>query len=177
MPDPDDANDPNDPNDSKDSNDRLPPPVFSALTPEAMNAASAGHLPGYLGVEFLEVADRRVRARLAIQPHHLAPNGFLHAAAVITLADTCCGYGCGANLPEGASGFTTIELKTNFIATLTSGALHAEAELVHGGRTTQLWDARVTAEGDGRLLALFRCTQLVLRPRSSPVAQATTSWP
>ncbi|MGH9126972.1 MAG: PaaI family thioesterase [Acidimicrobiales bacterium] len=148
-----------------DPSDRLPPPLFPALTPEVMNAVGAGHLPGFLGVEILEVADRRLRARLAVEPHHLAPNGFLHAATVIALADTCCGYGCAANLPEGASGFTTIELKTNFIATLMAGALRADAELVHGGRTTQLWDARVTAEDNGRLLALFRCTQLVLRPR------------
>jgi len=140
-------------------------PMFGALTPGAMNAAGARYLPGYLGVEIMEVAGPRVRARLVIQPHHLAPNGFLHAATVVALADTCCGYGCVANLPEGARGFTTIELKTNFIATLTTGTLHCEAEMVHGGGTTQLWDARVTSEGDSRLLAVFRCTQLVLRPR------------
>lgn len=139
--------------------------IFSALTPEVMNAVSTNHLPGYLGVEILEMVPRRVRGRLVIQPHHRAPNGFLHAATVIALADTCCGYGCVANLPEGAQGFTTIELKSNFIATLTTGTLHCEAEMAHGGGTTQLWDARVTSVGDGRLLALFRCTQLVLRPR------------
>jgi 1,4-dihydroxy-2-naphthoyl-CoA hydrolase len=71
--------------------------------------------------------------------------------------------GIGPALPEGVTGFTTIELKSNFIATPTQGALHCEATLVDGGRMTQLWDARVTGEANQRLLALFRCTQLLLR--------------
>jgi 1,4-dihydroxy-2-naphthoyl-CoA hydrolase len=99
---------------------------------------------------------------MEIRDHHLAPNGYLHAAAVIALADTACGYGCILSLPEGGIGFTTIELKTNFLRTAEEGTIACEARLVHGGRTTQLWDATVTAP-DGRPLALFRCTQLVLR--------------
>ncbi len=131
--------------------------------PADWNALGEGHLPGLLGIEIVEISGGRVIATLTVRPHHNAPNGYLHAATIVALADTSCGYGCIANLPEGATGFTTIELKANFVATLTEGILHCEAELVHGGRTTQLWDARVTSEGDGRLLALFRCTQLVLR--------------
>src|SRR5438874_7210509 len=104
-----------------------------------------------------------VTARMDVREHHLAPNGYLHAAAVIALADTACGYGCILNLPEGATGFTTIELKTNFLRTAKDGMITCEARLVHGGRTTQLWDATV-ATPDGRPMALFRCTQLVLRP-------------
>jgi uncharacterized protein (TIGR00369 family) len=92
----------------------------------------------------------------------LAPNGYLHAAAVVALADTACGYGCIASLPEGGSGFTTIELKTNFLGTATEGVLGCEAKLLHGGRTTQIWDAIVTNEESGKALALFRCTQLIL---------------
>ena len=94
----------------------------------------------------------------------MAPNGYLHAAAVIALADTACGYGCILSLPEGGIGFTTIELKTNFVRSAQQGTITCEARLVHGGRTTQLWDATVNAP-DGRLMALFRCTQLVLRER------------
>jgi uncharacterized protein (TIGR00369 family) len=105
----------------------------------------------------------RVTSRLAIRRERLAPNGYLHAASVVTLADTSCGYGTMASLPEGARGFTTIELKTNFLGTLLEGALACEATLVHGGRTTQIWDARVSDEATGRPVALFRCTQLLLR--------------
>ncbi len=141
------------------------PDSFSELTPAAFNAAGQGRLPGLFGMEILEVGPGRVVARLQIRPDHNAPNGYLHAATVVALADTACGYGCVASLPSGATGFTTVELKSNFVATLTEGALRCEAEMVHGGRTTQLWDARVLAEHDRRLLALFRCTQLLLRPR------------
>ncbi len=142
-----------------------PPERFTNLTKADFNTIGQEGLPGLLGVEILDVMDRRVVSRLEIRPHHNAPNGYLHAATVVALADTSCGYGCLANLPDGASGFTTVELKANFIATVTQGAVHCVAVLVHGGRTTQLWDATVSSEADGRLLALFRCTQLLLHPR------------
>ena len=109
----------------------------------------------------MHVEDGRAEGRLAVRDELLAPNGYLHAGAVIALADTAAGYGCVASLPEGASGFTTIELKTNFLGTATEGTLRCRAERVHGGRTTQIWDATVTTE-DGKTLALFRCTQLLL---------------
>jgi uncharacterized protein (TIGR00369 family) len=125
-----------------------------------------GKLPGYLGIEVLEAEPGAGRTvlRLPVKTELLAPNGYLHAAAVVALADTAAGYGCVRSLPEGAAGFTTIELKSNFLGTLTEGALRCEATMVHGGRTTQLWDATVTDEATGKVLALFRCTQLVLRP-------------
>ena len=124
-----------------------------------------GRLPGHLGVEVVEIEPGRAVLRLPIRPELLAPNGYLHAASVVGLADTAAGYGCVASLPEGAVGFTTIELKSNFLGTLVEGAIRTEATLVHGGRTTQIWDAPVTDEATGKVLALFRCTQMVLWPR------------
>jgi 1,4-dihydroxy-2-naphthoyl-CoA hydrolase len=123
--------------------------------------AGRDRLPGLLGVEIDAIEDGHVRMHLPLRPELLAPNGYLHAGTVVTLADSACGYGCIASLPEGATGFTTIELKTNFLATALEGTLHAESRRVHGGRTTQIWDATVSRE-DGRTLALFRCTQLLL---------------
>ena len=135
-------------------------------SPAEWNERGAGKLPGLLGVEIVEIDASAVHARLEIAERHLAPNGFLHAATVIGLADTACGYGCVMALPEGAAGFTTIELKSNFLGTALDGALDCRARLVHGGRTTQVWDATVTAEATGKTIALFRCTQMVLMPRS-----------
>jgi 1,4-dihydroxy-2-naphthoyl-CoA hydrolase len=123
-----------------------------------------GHFPAYVGVVVTEVGDGFARAELPIRPQHLAPNTYLHAGAVVTLADTTAGYACVAHLPERATGFTTIELKTNFLATAREGVLACEARAVHLGRTTQVWDATVTVEGAERPVALFRCTQLVLYP-------------
>jgi 1,4-dihydroxy-2-naphthoyl-CoA hydrolase len=95
----------------------------------------------------------------------MAPNGYLHAATIVALADTSCGYGTFLSLPEGAEGFTTVELKCNFLGTRRAGVIGCEARMVHGGRTTQVWDATVTDAEGGKPLALFRCTQMILYPR------------
>ena len=123
--------------------------------------AGRGRLPGLLGVEIDSIEEGHVCMRLPLRPELLAPNGYLHAGTVVGLADSACGYGCIASLPDGAYGFTTIELKTNFLGTALAGTLSCTSELVHGGRTTQVWDATVTNEA-GKKLALFRCTQLLL---------------
>ena len=133
------------------------------LTAASFSRAGEGHLPGLLGVEILTIAREGVESRMAVRPDLLAPNGFLHAASVIALADTSCGYGCVANLPEGARGFTTIELKSNFLGTARDGEVRCRATPVHLGRSTHVWDAVVT--GPGGTIALFRCTQMILWPK------------
>ncbi len=140
----------------------------AAVTLEQLRAAGEAGFPGLVGVDVVEVEDGVVTARMPLRDGHLAPNGYLHAGAVVTLADSACGYGCILSLPDGAVGFTTIELKTNFVRTAREGTLTCEARRRHGGRTTQLWDATVTGPG-GEVLALFRCTQLLLAAdRSQP---------
>ena len=134
-------------------------------TPEAWNAAGQGRLPGHLGIEILSVAPDELRGRIAVTPVLHAPNGFLHAGTVITLADTLCGYGTVMNLPEGATGFATIELKSNFFGTALDGDITGVARPVHRGRTTQVWDAEITSESTGKTIAMFRCTQMVLMAR------------
>jgi 1,4-dihydroxy-2-naphthoyl-CoA hydrolase len=135
---------------------------FAMPTLEEINSRASGTLPGLLGIEMLDVAAGRVRARVALRPELLAPNNYLHAATIVALADTACGFGAIASLPQGATSFTTIELKTNFLGTARDGAIACEATLVHGGRTTQIWDAKVTDVTSGRTIALFRCTQLMV---------------
>lgn|SRR5574341_1550222 len=134
-------------------------------TIEQLNARGQGYLPGLIGIEILTLEPGRLTSRLVLRPELLAPNGYLHAATVIALADTSCGYGTLAHLPEGAQNFTTIELKSNFLGTARQGTITCVATQVHGGRTTQVWDATVTDEASGKTIALFRCTQLILYPR------------
>lgn len=135
------------------------------MTADIFNSRGAGHLPGLVGVQILSVTPGGLESRLPIRRELLAPNGFLHAASVVALADTSCGYACVANLPQGASGFTTIEIKSNFLGTALEGAIFCRATQAHLGRTTQVWDAVVTIEGTEKRIALFRCTQMVLWPR------------
>jgi 1,4-dihydroxy-2-naphthoyl-CoA hydrolase len=135
------------------------------MTAEVFNGRSAGHLPGLVGVRILSLAPEGLESRLEVRKELMAPNGYLHAASVIALADTSCGYACAANLPQGSSGFTTLELKANFLGTTREGALFCRATPAHLGRSTQVWDAVVTLEGSERKIALFRCTQMVLWPK------------
>jgi 1,4-dihydroxy-2-naphthoyl-CoA hydrolase len=133
---------------------------------DQFNARGADALPGHLGLVITHVSPTDVRSELAVKPTTMAPNGFLHAGSVVTLADTSCGYGCVANLPKDATGFTTIELKSNHLGTAREGTIDCVATPVHLGRTTQVWDATVTHRETGKTIALFRCTQMVLYPKA-----------
>jgi uncharacterized protein (TIGR00369 family) len=136
------------------------------ITIEQLNQRGVGKLPGLIGIVFTHVGDREIRSELTIRPELLAPNGYLHAGTVITLADTSAGYGCYINLPSGANGFTTIELKSNHLGTALEGTLDCHTNAVHMGKNTQVWDATVTHRETGKTLALFRCTQMVLYPKA-----------
>lgn len=135
-------------------------------TPDAFNTFGATYLPGHLGIQITEVSPGKLAAEMPVAPHLLAPNGYLHAGSVVTLADTCAGYGCISNLPEGAQNFTTIELKSNHLGTAREGTIACVATPVHLGRTTQIWDAIVTDKASGKTIALFRCTQMILYPKA-----------
>jgi acyl-coenzyme A thioesterase PaaI-like protein len=182
--------------------------VNEPVTIEELNRCSKGHLPGLIGMEVVALDADGITLRLPVRPELLAPNGYLHAATVVALADTTCGYGTMVMLPHGATaqggagaraagatlerdagasgrgrrhplrwpipfgaprptlrgatGFTTIELKTNFVGTARDGVILCRGSAVHLGRSTQVWDATVTAEDSGRAIAVFRCTQMIL---------------
>jgi 1,4-dihydroxy-2-naphthoyl-CoA hydrolase len=121
-------------------------------------------LTGFLDYQVLELRPGHIEARLELRDDlMLAAGDFLHAGAVVAFADSCAGWGCLASLPDGVTGFTTSELKANFVATTRMpDALLCVGRLLHGGRTTQVWDATVTRERDGRDIAHYRCTQYLL---------------
>ncbi len=133
---------------------------------ELLNQRGSEYLPGYLGIEMLKLAERTLTSRMPVKKLHIAPNEFLHAASIVALADTTCGYATIAHLPQGAESFTTIELKSNHLGTVREGGIACIATAQHLGRSTQVWDAVVSDEASGRTLALFRCTQMILWPRA-----------
>lgn len=138
-------------------------PEFNA---DHFNHLGADHLPAYLAIQVIDVGQGFLKAQLKVQQHHLAPNGFLHAASVVALADTSAGYACVAHLPDHAHSFTTLELKSNFVSSARIGDLIAcEATAIHLGRTTHLWEARVFNAETNRLMASFACTQLLLQQK------------
>lgn len=132
---------------------------------EKLNDANIGKLPGHIGLRVTEVDDGRVVGRFTVRPDLVAHTGYLLAGTVLSVADILCAYGVSTAWPEGASGFTTAEVKCNFTGTLREGEAVCTATLLHGGRTTQVWDARVEDAATGKLMAAFRCTQVILYPR------------
>lgn len=142
----------------------LPAPlaiVSLMFTPDQCNQLGAEYLQGHLGMVITHLSASEVRSELPVRKSLMAPNGFLNAGSVTTIADTSAGFGCFANLPEGATGFTTVELKCNYVGTARDGTVECTATPVHLGRTTQVWDAVVKHRESGKTIALFRCTQLI----------------
>ena len=142
------------------------PQTTNTTSVEDLNRANLGKLPEHLGLTITEVAPGRVVGRFEVRPELVAHTGFLLAGVVLSVADILCAYGVSTSWPEGASGFTTAEVKCNFMSTLRDGSAVCVAKLLHGGRTTQVWDATMTDEATGRLMAVFRCTQIILYPRA-----------
>ncbi|MDT8428407.1 MAG: PaaI family thioesterase [Pseudomonadales bacterium] len=140
---------------------------MNMISKEQLNQRGADKLPGHLGIVITKVGLDSVAGFLPVRTSLMAPNGYLHAGSIVTLADTCAGYGCIANLPAGANGFTTIELKSNHLGTTRNGHLDCTASPVHIGKSTQVWDAVVSHRETGKTLALFRCTQMVLYPQGN----------
>jgi 1,4-dihydroxy-2-naphthoyl-CoA hydrolase len=137
------------------------------ITIADLNARRENTLVAHLGMEFTSLREGEIVAEMPVGPHLMAANGFLHAGSVVSLADTCAGFGCIAHLPPTASSFTTIELKTNFVGTARSGTVIGVGRLVHAGRTTQVWDTTVSDKDTGKAIAFFRCTQLLLQKSPS----------
>lgn len=143
------------------------PAMDGALKLQAINdyRRHSECLPELLGIRLIEVGDHTLVASLALAPHHLNPaHSSCHAATMVALADTACGWGCVAHLPESASSFTTVDLSCNLLRTVTSGDITCHARMLHGGRSTQIWDAFI--EDDvGKTVSAFRCTELILYSR------------
>ena len=122
-----------------------------------------GLFPELMGVHFTEVSPERVAAELTVRPELCTIGGVLHGGAVMAFADTLGAVGTFVNLPAGAR-TTTIESKTNFlVAAPVNTRVRAECTPVHRGRTTMVWQTRLTAES-GKLVALVTQTQMVLPP-------------
>jgi uncharacterized protein (TIGR00369 family) len=115
----------------------------------------------FLGMKITHISPQRVTAELVARAELNNRFGIMHGGAIMALADNLGGTATTANLKAGQS-TTTIESKTNFFAAIPIGDVaYAECTALHRGRTTMVWQTRVT-RGDGRLCALVTQTQLVL---------------
>jgi 1,4-dihydroxy-2-naphthoyl-CoA hydrolase len=141
-------------------------PRRETVTPELFRRVLDGTFPGDLGIELIELDDEHVRARLKVDRRHLHPGGYVHGGVWVGFADTAAAWGTRRHLEPGHN-FTTVELKTNVFAAAGPGdELEAVARPLHVGRSTQVWEVRIS--NGARAAAFFTCTQLVLSGRWGP---------
>jgi 1,4-dihydroxy-2-naphthoyl-CoA hydrolase len=132
----------------------------------SLNDFARNKHPGLVGVEIETCEPDLVTGRMVVGQEVVAGNNMVWAPVIITLADWLCAAGMSPNLPKGA-GFTTIELKSNFLGTAAVGeTVTGRATPVHKGKTTHVWDAVIRNETKDKTIALFRCTQMILHPRT-----------
>ena len=97
------------------------------------NSRRQNHLPSQMAMKSVSVSPTGFVIEMPVEPYMLNING-----SIVTLADTAAGWGCLSHLPEGATGFTTIELKCNFMGMAADGTLSSAATLIHSGRSTDI---------------------------------------
>lgn len=132
---------------------------------ESVREKFSGLLPELLGMQLVEVSQDKVVASLQVRPELCTGGHILHGGSIMAFADTLGAIGTIVNMPPGAS-TATIESKTNFIGGAAEGSVvTGTATPVHKGRTTQVWQTRITG-ADGRLVALVTQTQIVKPPRA-----------
>jgi uncharacterized protein (TIGR00369 family) len=123
-----------------------------------------GILPELLGIQLVEVTPDKVLATLKVRPELCTTGKILHGGSIMAFADTLGAVGTVVNMPQG-HGTATIESKTNFIGGAVEGTtVTGESTPVHKGRTTQVWQTRIT-NAEGKLVALVTQTQIVMPPR------------
>ena len=130
------------------------------LNPADVQKVLAGTYPGELGIEVVAATSDGARGRLAAEPRHLHPGGYVHGGVWVSLADTVAAWSTIPNLREGTN-FSTAEMKVNLFGIATAGdVLEAESLPLHVGRRTQMWEVRVSVRE--KLAALFTCTQVIV---------------
>ena len=142
------------------------PATTNRTSVEDLNQANVGKLPEHIGLVVTQVEPGKVVGRFKVRQDLVAHTGYLLAGSLLSIADILCAYGVSTVWNEGSNGFTTVEVKCNFMGTLLEGEVECTAAMLHGGRSTQIWDATLTNSGTGKTLAVFRCTQMLLYPRA-----------
>ena len=132
------------------------------MTPEVqMQALHAGTLAEHLGVRFASVTQSQVVCELDMAPHLTTPDGGVHGAILIALADIAGAAGARANLPDGMR-TSTFQSASNMVGSIREGTLVATAVPVHLGSRTMVWATRVTCKESGKLLCNTTQTQMTL---------------
>lgn len=132
------------------------------LTVDKLTALHVGTTVAHLGIEFLEVGDDFIRARVPVDGRTLQPAGILHGGVSVVLAETLGSCGAAFAAPPGRR-VVGLEINANHLRSATSGWVTGCARPVHVGRSTQVWQIEL-ADEQGRPTCVSRLTMAVLTP-------------
>lgn len=114
-----------------------------------------------LAIEFTDLGDDFVVARMPVTPKVHQPDGVLHGGASVALAESVGSFGAFLFLKDAEASVRGIEIAANHVRGIREGYVYARAEIIHKGRTTQLWHIRITNEDD-QLISFVKLTTLTL---------------
>jgi 1,4-dihydroxy-2-naphthoyl-CoA hydrolase len=116
----------------------------------------------HLGIEFVDFGPDWLRARMPVDKRTKQPYGLLHGGASVLLAETLGSVGCALCIDESTHYCVGLEINANHVRGVRDGFVIGEARPLHLGRTTQIWEIRITEEGTGKLVCVSRITMAVL---------------
>lgn len=129
---------------------------------DSINKAFENTLGRTLGVVVTEAVPGRVVATMPVGPHNHQPMGLLHGGASVALAETVASIGGWLLVADDGHVVVGLEINANHMRSVTQGLVTAVGEVVHQGRTTQVWEIKITS-AEGKLICLSRCTLAVIK--------------
>ncbi len=133
------------------------------ISVERLTASSANSAVSQLGIEFLEVGDDFIRARVPVDSRTVQPYGLLHGGVSVTLAETLGSCGAAYSVPEGHRA-VGLEINANHLKGTSEGWVTGIARPLHRGRSTQVWQIELRNDA-GELTCMSRITMAMLQPR------------
>jgi 1,4-dihydroxy-2-naphthoyl-CoA hydrolase len=133
------------------------------VTIEGLTAIHKDTAVERLGIEFLEVGDDFIRARVPVDGRTKQPYGLLHGGVSVVLAETLGSCGAASCVPEGYRA-VGLDINANHLRGATHGWVTGVTRPVHIGRTTQVWQIDLTNDA-GEATCVSRITMAVLAPK------------
>ncbi len=131
-----------------------------------LNALHKDTVLGVMGISVIEATQDRVVASMPITAHHHQPMGYLHGGVSVLLAESVASWGSILNIDTDQQIAFGLEINANHLRPKRDGVLTAVAIPLHRGRTTHVWDIRITDEND-KLVCIARCT-VAIQARPNP---------
>jgi 1,4-dihydroxy-2-naphthoyl-CoA hydrolase len=135
---------------------------FAQATPQDINAISGGTMAAHLGIEFTEIGEDYVKARMPVDHRTLQPAGLLHGGASVTLAETLGSVAASLCIDMSQKVCVGLDINANHIRSVRSGYVYGIARPIHIGASTHVWEIRIHSEQDDKLVCISRITMAVL---------------